>query len=302
MAESTVSVIVVNFNSGPGLGACLRAACRNDVSAQILVVDNASSDDSLACLESPDLAVRVELIRNASNLGFARAVNIGAVHARGDVLLVLNPDCVVYPGAIAALCKTLLGNDGAGIVGGLVANTDGSEQRGCRRYEPTPARIARRMMAPILGIFGQRGNGIDRTCEPIPDQAMEVDAVSGAFMLISRSVFERIGGFDEDYFLHFEDLDICRRVRDAGLAVLFDPRALAIHFKSGSGGASQAVIARHKHVGLQRYLGKFHPTVWLPWVRLLSSIHLWLAGLGKATVSVDGFRPAQDDRRVLGHL
>jgi uncharacterized protein YbjT (DUF2867 family) len=162
------------------------------------------------------------------------------------------------PGALQRIVGAARADGNAGIVGGLVMNIDGSEQRGCRRREPTPARIARRMLSPLLRLSGSADNGIDLTGGPLIAGSTRVDAVSGAFMLLTRKAMERVGGMDESYFLHFEDLDICRRVRDAGLSVIFCPEALAIHLKSASGNTDRYFVERHKHDGLFRYLEKFH--------------------------------------------
>lgn len=295
MSDAVVSVIVVNYNAGPMLAACLRSTARTLLPLQRIVVDNASADGSL-----DGLGDDVEIVRNDANLGFSRAVNAGLARARGRAVLLLNPDCILFPGAIDRLLTTLDTSDRAALVGGLVANIDGSEQRGCRRNEPTPRRIVRRMMRG-----GRGGNGIDRTDEPLPDEPIPVDAVSGAFMLVDRTMLEALGGMDIGYFLHFEDLDLCRRVRDADRDVLFEPGALSIHLKSASGGADSGTVERHKTDGLIRYLDKFHqgalPSLLLSTVRVLARMHRWLRsarrGLGRRSVP-DGFDP----RRVLEAL
>src|SRR5690606_11646530 len=168
----------------------------------------------------------VEILRNERNVGFARAVNAGVLRARAPLVLVLNPDCIAFPGAIGVLAATMGRRSRAAVAGGLVVNPDGTEQRGCRRRDPTPGRIARRMMYRVARRFGATDNGVDLAGTALPAEAVEVDAVSGAFLMLRRDVFEDLGGFDEDYFLHFEDLDLCRRVRRSGRDVLFEPAAL----------------------------------------------------------------------------
>jgi GT2 family glycosyltransferase len=284
MNDPDVSVIVVNYNAGPMLAACLRAVTRSKASLELIVVDNASSDDSLSATDMP---ARVEVIRHQENLGFARAVNAGFARATGHMLLILNPDCIVFPGAIDRLLATLDASPEAGIAGGLVVNIDGSEQRGCRRHEPTPRRILRRMLSPMLRPFGMRHNGIDQTDSALPEVPITVDAVSGAFLLIRRQVMRELNGMDGDYFLHFEDLDLCRRTRDAGYDILFEPHALAVHLKSASGGSDPMVVERHKHDGLLRYLGKFHSSRSMvnamSLVRIASRMHLVVSALGPRT-------------------
>ncbi len=296
MSEPVVSVIVVNYNAGPMLAACLGSVRRSPSVRQCIVVDNDSSDDSLAELDGG-----VEVVRNSENLGFARAVNIGLARARDPLVLLLNPDCIVFPGAVERLVNALDGCHRAALVGGLVVNPDGSEQRGCRRNEPTPARIARRMLSG-----GRGGNGIDRTDEPLPDGPVSVDAVSGAFMLIDRSLLAALGGMDPGYFLHFEDLDLCRRVRDAGREVLFVPGALSVHLKSASGDAGRRTVQGHKRDGLIRYLDKFHRNALSPvsmkMIRLAARAHWWLDTAWRSRRDSRVIPGADDPRRVLRAL
>ncbi len=252
MAEPPVCVVVVNYNAGPLLAACVRSLPAG--LAECVVVDNDSRDGSADGIEQVRRDMPVTLLRNRRNLGFSAAVNRGVRAGSGRIVVLLNPDCVLVDGAIESMVQALDSDSGPGLVGGLVVNPDGTEQRGCRRNEPTPRRILRR-----LWVGGKHGNGIDRTGEPMDPSGSDVDAVSGAFLALPRELFEQLGGLDEGYFLHFEDLDLCRRVRDAGRAVRFIPRALAIHAKSASGGTTAATVEGHKHRGLIRYLDKFHP-------------------------------------------
>ncbi len=270
MTDRPVSVVVVNYNSGPLLAACLRSL-PGDL-AECVVVDNDSRDGSADDIDQVRRDMPVTLLRNRRNLGFSAAVNRGARAAGGRIVVLLNPDCVLAPGAIESMVQALDVAHGPGLVGGLVVNPDGTEQRGCRRNEPTPRRILRR-----LWVGGKDGNGIDRTGEPLDPSGTDVDAVSGAFLALTRELFDEIGGMDEGYFLHFEDLDLCRRVRDAGRTVRFIPTALAVHAKSASGGTTQAVVEGHKNNGLMRYLDKFHPPG--PAVRSLLRSALLLRGM-----------------------
>ncbi len=276
MAEPVLSVIIVNYNAGPMLAACVRAVMLSDVSLEVVVVDNHSADDSISLLEA-DKTAHVTILRNDDNLGFSRAVNQAAIHARAPNLLLLNPDCIVTRPALAGLLATIEQNKEAGIVGGLLVNLDGSEQGGCRRNEPTPFRSLQRVASPLLSLIGVQQNSIDRTRLPLPEKAQQVDAVSGAFLLISSALLRQIGGMDEGYFLHCEDLDLCRRVRDCGRTVCFQPGALAIHFKSASAGTSRIRVERFKHRGMLRYYEKFYAAKAATAFRVL----IWLAVWGR---------------------
>lgn len=306
MDDPAVSVVVVNFNAGPMLAACLRASGRETLPVQRIVVDNASDDDSVESVAASADLGDVEILRNERNVGFARAVNAGVLRARAPLVLVLNPDCIAFPGAIGVLAETMGRRSRAAVAGGLVVNPDGTEQRGCRRRDPTPGRIVRRMMYPVARRFGATDNGVDLAGTALPAEAVEVDAVSGAFLMLRRDVFEDLGGFDEDYFLHFEDLDLCRRVRRSGRDVLFEPAALAVHLKSASGGVSARTVAGHKRDGLIRYLDKFHQDGMSRPVRVvvraMASAHLASASLARPARAGRGAHPrepADDPRRAL---
>ena len=304
MSDPALSIVIVNYNAGPMLDACVGAVRRTDVETQCIVVDNGSTDGSIERLEA-EYGAGVEIVRNGENLGFARGVNAGYRRAVADRILILNPDCLVMPRALERMLSLVDRDSRIGIVGGLVVNIDGSEQRGCRRREPTPGRIARRMLSPLLRLFGTQGNGIDLTGHPLSEKPEPVDAVSGAFMLVTRGAMERVAGMDEGYFLHFEDLDICRRVRDAGFSVVFSGGALAIHLKSASGNADRYRVERHKRDGLLRYLGKFYaremrgPAITM--VRFVSAFHLSLSRLTAPTHRDPNWRNdptgARDDPR-----
>jgi len=272
MNEQTLSVVIVNYNGGELLRICLDSLLRSNPGVQVVLVDNASTDCSLEGLES--LEGRIELIRNNTNLGFARAVNLGAELAGGKYLALLNPDCLVAPGSLECLRQSLDEDGNAGIAGGLVVNPDGSEQRGCRRHEPALGRALSRVFAPLFG-RKNKGNAIDRTAESLPDRAQPVDAVSGAYMLIRKSLFDSLGGLDEGYFLHCEDLDICRRVRDLGFRVLFEPNAWVVHQKSASAGVSRSQVEKLKHQGMIRYFNQHDAAARIPGLRHLVAVGVW---------------------------
>ncbi|HIO01437.1 MAG TPA: glycosyltransferase, partial [Alphaproteobacteria bacterium] len=138
---TNASVVIVNYNSGRFLEVCVNSVCRSDCSLEIIVVDNASTDgsaDFLSNLMASDVSLQV--IRNEENSGFSAAINRGVGDSKSENILLLNPDCLVFPHTIRLLSEALDADVSAGIVGGLVFNFDGSEQQGCRRREPTLAR------------------------------------------------------------------------------------------------------------------------------------------------------------------
>ncbi len=266
-----VSVVIVNFNAGDDLHASVESALASTVETQVIVVDNGSADGSLARLaERIPAGARVQILRNEANLGFARASNQGLAQARGEHVLLLNPDCVVAPETLAAVRQALDERPEAGMAGCLIRNPDGSEQPGCRRLLPTPGRA-------FVRAFGLTGFSLGRkhlsdfvlAGRPLPDGPTKVEAISGAFMMVRKDALARVGLLDEGYFLHCEDLDWCQRFRQSGLEVLFVPGASAVHAKGRSSRDRPVRVLWHMHRGMVRFYRKFFrdryplPFMWL---------------------------------------
>lgn len=289
-----VSVIVVNYNGGALLGECIAAAL--DQAAQVIVVDNSSTDSSIEALEErfPGHA-RLVVERVGTNLGFAAGCNRGMAHATQPLLLFLNPDCVLGSTSLQHMAETLHQDARIGMVGGLLANPDGSEQGACRRALPTPwrsfvrafglARLSRRWPRafPDFHLDGQA----------LPAAPTDVEAISGALMLVHRTAIDAVGPWDEAYFLHCEDLDWCMRFRQHGWRVVFDPVAKAVHQKGHCSRTQPVFVEWHKHKGMLRFYRKFfrdrYPVVvtwavaggiWLHF-GLVSALHLARRLLGR---------------------
>lgn len=260
-AETPIRVVIVNFNAGDLLTACVGRVAASTLAVDIVVVDNASSDDSISRLRQALPALpRLTILENAANLGFARANNLALRDWRGEFALLLNPDCMVEPDTVARMLDVMRGVPDAGMAGCLIRNPDGSEQAGCRRLTPTPGRALRRLLG---------GRGFDLCDTPLPAGPTPVEAISGAFMLVRRAALQQAGLLDEDYFLHCEDLDWCMRFRLAGWRVLFVPAVAVVHVKGASSGGCPVCVEWHKHRGMVRYYGKFFrrkyplPLMWL---------------------------------------
>lgn len=266
-----ISIVIVAFNSGPLLADCVRAALASSVTVEVIVVDNGSVDGSLQALDAlRGGESRLVLLRNGRNLGFAAAANRALDIARACWLLFLNPDCLIRPDTLERMLTIVADRQDVGIAGCMIRNPDGSEQAGCRRTEPTPLRsLSRVLHLNRLETGGGRLAGFDQTRQPLPTDPVPVDAISGAFMLVRRSALERVGPLDEGYFLHCEDLDWCRRFRDAGYTVLFVPGVEIVHHKGVSSRTRPVRVEWHKHRGMLRYYRKFfrdaypRPLAWL---------------------------------------
>jgi GT2 family glycosyltransferase len=271
VAAGPVSVITVNFNAGAHLLECVRSVLAAGA-AEVIVVDNGSTDGSMAALRAGLGAdPRVRLLDNRANLGFARANNQALPFATGDYFLFLNPDCVVPPTALARMREVMEQHPGTGMAGCLLVNPDGTEQAGCRRELPTLSTAFTR----ALGLSGlsPRGRGRFRDYvlrdEPLPDGPAEVEAISGAFMFVRRTALREVGPLDEAYFLHCEDLDWCMRFRQRGSPVLFVPDVRVVHDKGRCSRATPVRVLWHMHRGMVRYYRKFFrhlypaPVLWI---------------------------------------
>jgi GT2 family glycosyltransferase len=258
MLQPLVSVVVVTFESQDDIEECVRSVLASNAPAEVIVVDNASSDgtvDSVVCIMADHPECRA--ICNAQNRGFATA-EPGHRRSRGDYVLVLNPDCALDPDAIATALAAIEASPAAAVAGCMLLNTDGTEQAGARRYLPTPWRaLVRVLNLNRLTNLLPGLDGIQMNREPVPSQAVEVEATSGAFMLVRRTAMQQVGMLDEGYFMHCEDLDWCCRFRQAGWKILFVPQARAVHKKGRSSRTRPIRVELYKHLGMIRFYRKF---------------------------------------------
>jgi len=251
-----VTAVIVNYNSGPWLLRCVRALRGNSAALPAVeVIDNDSEDGSSERVaDLPGLRVR----RAPRNLGFARGVNTAARSVQTEFLLVINPDCLLVPEALLALIADLDAHPRAGLVSGRVFDMSGNEQRGSRRRLPT----RRRLLEELLP--WRRRAGVDLTHLPAPDGPDEVEAVSGACMLLRRRAFLEVGGLDKHYPMHFEDLDLMARLSAAGWTIRLLPDVVVSHAGGVSSRSRPVRVMWNKHRGLWRYLNQ-HPELPWPW-------------------------------------
>jgi GT2 family glycosyltransferase len=261
-----ITVIIVNYNSGPHLAECLASldAGLAGFNWEVVVVDNASTDDSEAVAEKGEsMRARqppnttcdsesrgVRFVRLPTNTGFAAAANLGARTGSADRLLFINPDCLVAPGFLAPLLHELDADPRCAAVAPCVINEDGSPQ-GNARGDPTM----------MTGLFGRSTllsrlfpsarlarRNVLRPLTPHESQAAaSVDWVSGSCVLVRREAFNEIGGFDERYFLYWEDADLCRRLRNAGWSIRFRPDARVVHVGARSSRTVKPLAIRAFH-------------------------------------------------------
>ncbi|OOG60370.1 glycosyltransferase family 2 protein [Rhodanobacter sp. C03] len=263
-----LSVIVVSADSGPTLRACVRQLLASSLSLELILIDNASRDGVPAAIERAYAHdARLKVVYNHKNLGFGPAVNLAARQAGGQALLVLNPDCLVQDGDLHRLLTLLAARPKAGLIGAVVCDDDGRPDPASWRRDP----LLQRSLNSLLGRPGETVN----VEQEIPAEVIETEAVSGALMLMTREMFQRLGGFDERYFLHCEDLDLCRRVRDIGYQVLLAGDVRVLHGKGSSSRHRPVFVSRHKHRGMWRWFRKHDPAARKPLVAAAVWLGIW---------------------------
>jgi hypothetical protein len=251
-----VSVIMVVFMTGEALEESLSCVLRDPLVDELVVVDNGSSEREAQCLRRlAGRDGRVTLVSGHGNIGFARGANLGARQAKGDLLVFLNPDAFLQPRCVAELVREIEDRPVPCIVGGRVLNADRTEQRGARRGDITPVSALLSLSGLARKVPGWSKFEVHWEAETLPDQPAPAPTISGACFCMRREDFEAMAGFDEKYFLHVEDVDLCWRVRREGGTVLFHPKAEVIHLGHTSL-ASPLRVEFHKGVGLARYFRK----------------------------------------------
>lgn len=255
----TVSIVIVTYNSASVIGACLDSLAADCASglAEVIVVDNASGDDSV------DVVRRkypwAALVAGRENLGYSKGVNLGMQQARGRFLLVLNPDTVVHRGTLRRLIDFAEKTPDAGIIGPKLVFHDGTVQLSCRRFYTFRVLVMRR--TPLGKLFkNDRAAREHLMLDFDHESTREVDWVLGAAMFVRREAVDNVGMMDERFFLYFEDVDWCYRMKQKGLKVYYLAGAVIEHGHKRE--SAQAILNRSfvAHlVSLFRYYEKWNP-------------------------------------------
>lgn len=261
-----LSVIIVNYNVKYFLEQALRSISKAAAGLKVeyFVVDNASTDGSAEYIK--DNFPWVRLIANKENFGFARANNQALKLTQGRYILVVNPDTLVGEETLNMLLEHMDSHPDIGAIGPKMVDREGRFELGCRRGFPTPFAAFSKItglaaLLPRSKLFAKYNLtylDIDTPCE--------VDALSGAFMLVRRQAYKEVGGFDEQFFMYGEDLDWCYRIKLAGWKIFYLPAAEVIHYK-GESTLRSNINARRAFFGAMRlfvkkhYSGKFTLTV-----------------------------------------
>lgn len=228
-----VSIILVNHNSREILRKCLKSIGKQTkgIAYEIILVDNNSTDGSAEMVQADFPAV--QLIRNSENRGFAAANNQGISRACGDYMLLLNSDTEVLDGAIQKTVEFMERHPDASVVGCRLLNRDGTLQPSCRSF---PSVLNLFTESFFLYIIFKRSNLFGKYYMTFfnHESIREVDVVKGAYMMIRKEVFDRVGLFDESYFMYAEEMDFCYRAKKSGHKVFFYPGSQVIHLGGGS--------------------------------------------------------------------
>ena len=269
-----VSALVVTYYPGRVIKECLAALVEENGVDEIVVINNGNHEEDrlwLAEFIVPD-RMTYKFIDGHGNVGFATGINMGAREASHERLLIINPDAVIKIPSTHHLEAARANRSAPTLVGGKIFYPSGIEQRGGRRELLTP----RRALVTYLGLYRLEGlfsgfRSLHREKDPEPEGPVSMPVISGALCYISAEDFWMIDGLDEGYFLHVEDIDICRRIAEAGGEVVYTPLGSAMHYGSTSQ-VSKIFVEKNKAKGLSRYFTKNAKT---PIDRALASLSLF---------------------------
>lgn len=263
--EIVLSIIIVNWNGGNAVLDCLDSIFQHSpaVNFEVIVWDNASTDESAKMIG--EKYHQVKLLQSDKNLGFGKGNNRASKIARGEYLLFLNNDTVVKENSIDYLLNGALTEDNVGVWGCKILKPNGALQYSAGRFSNFLTEFLEQTMLHRVIEYGKyRASDYLKNFEP--------DWVTGACMLVRKQIYDEIGGFDEDYFMFFEDMDLCKKTILKGLKVKFVPEAVVIHKK---GYSSKSVINRmlvEDQKSTYRFIRKYYPKWHLFIYRLLASL------------------------------
>ena len=247
---STLATIIVSFNCREALRHCLQKL----TTTPVLVIDNASADDTLAMVRAEFPAVT--LIVNPTNRGFAAACNQGIAASTSEFVLLLNPDALLDPPALETLLNVMRTEPTTGACGPRILNTDGTLQLSCRAFPTLRSLICDELHLGAL--FGNRGwfTGYRLSAGPL-DRTREVDQLMGSCLLLRRTALAQVGPMDERFFVYFEEVDLCQRLKEAGWRVRFIHDAVITHIGGQSSKTDSRASLRYRYASLFAYFQKY---------------------------------------------
>ena len=236
-----LSIIILQYNTKDLLANCLNSlkTVKNELSFEVIVVDNGSTDGSIEAVKNK--FGWVKLVENGENLGFAAGNNRAKPYARGKYILFLNSDTLMEKGTLKATVEYLKANKDAGALTCKLVLANGELDKDARRSFPTPwvsfTHLVLHLdkMFPTSPLFSKYWYGYIS-----PEKTHEVDAIQGAYLLAEKGLLDKLGWFDEDYYLDGEDIDLCWRIKELGLKIIYYPKVSIIHLKGASKGKKEA--------------------------------------------------------------
>ena len=249
-----LSIIVLSYNTRNVTKTCIQSIKKqyqhelDSGEFEIIFVDNASTDGTIKEIQNLSLEREFKIIQNAENVGFSKGCNIGAKNAKGEYLFFLNSDTEVQDRGLLGMITYLNAHEKTGVLGGKLRNVDGSSQPSAGKFYT--------LWNIFLILFGGEKLGLLRVS---PDEIREVDWVSGASLMIRRDFFEKLGGFDEHFFMYVEDMELCFRIKKSRSTVYFYADVEIIHRELASGNRTFAILQIYK--GLL-YFYKKHNAYW----------------------------------------
>jgi GT2 family glycosyltransferase len=281
-------IIIVNYNAGDWLIRSVRSALAFS-SGQITIVDNASSDNSIAHARAEFSGqTRLNWIENAGNRGFAAANNQVLETLEADFAVLMNPDCEINEQSLSLILDAFSARPTMGIASCRIFNQDGSLQATCRRRFPTPwSALVRMLQLHKLFPQYQRFANFDYGDDVNNDtKTQAVEAISGAFMVVKKTALKQVGLLDQAYFMHCEDLDWCKRFEQHGLEVGFVSSASVLHAKGVSSASRPIKVLWTLHLGMNRFFDT-HYSKQHSWpLRYLVKLGIGLSFLARATLTL----------------
>ncbi|HZB26865.1 MAG TPA: glycosyltransferase family 2 protein [Vicinamibacterales bacterium] len=264
MGPPALSIVIVSYNARRELAGCLDSldAHPPGLTAEVVVVDNASPDGSADVVEAR--GPRVRLIRLARNAGFAAANNVGIRATSGDLILLLNSDTLVGPGSIDTLAARLRAHPTAAAAGPRLVDGDGRAELS---FGPMISPFAELRQKVVMALHRREFPPISTRVERATSREQFVDWVSGAALLVRRADAEAVGLLDERFFLYTEDVDFCAALRARGRRILFAPAAVITHLRGRSRASARAAMNAAYRRSQLAFYRKHHPR-WAPALRL----------------------------------
>jgi GT2 family glycosyltransferase len=271
-ASVEVSVVIVAWNAKHYLEMCLESLAEDPPrrSMEVLVVDNASADDTVEVVEAK--FPWVKLIKSKENLGFSRGNNVAIRECQGRYIALVNPDVIVFPGCLDALAEFLDRNPKVGNVGPRVFNPDMTQQSTCRRFPTLWNNFC--SATRLEGIFKSFRFFAGEHMFYFPhDRPLAVDVIVGCFSMLRREALDDVGLLDEDLFMYGDDVDWCRRARNAGWQVAFYPHARAIHDRGKTTAPFPVRFAVAQQRSVLHYWAKHHTFLGMLGIRSIILLH-----------------------------